>query len=165
MTAAEASYKELHTLIQSRRSRSAQPRPPLPLPREHLEMSGAESMMGAPELVAYQSLLSTFAQLHHTCSSRINWLEEEVSAHQSHVTALRRELQDKFPSADPVPLSDWSKEPSVSLSSAPSADLSEPPKTKATKAAKNRGGRRRTGSEERDVVSVTLPARMSKTQG
>lgn len=44
--------------------------------------------------VSLQSLLSAVAQLHHTCSSRIDWLEQEVSAHRCHVTALRSELQD-----------------------------------------------------------------------
>lgn len=41
-----------------------------------------------------QDLLSTFSQLYQTCSSRIDWLEQEVSAHRGHVTALRSELQD-----------------------------------------------------------------------
>uniref|UniRef100_A0A3P9DRL1 Coiled-coil domain containing 171 n=1 Tax=Maylandia zebra TaxID=106582 RepID=A0A3P9DRL1_9CICH len=41
-----------------------------------------------------QSFLSAVSQLCHTCSSRIDWLEQEVSAHRSHVTALRSELQD-----------------------------------------------------------------------
>uniref|UniRef100_A0A3Q3C249 Coiled-coil domain containing 171 n=2 Tax=Haplochromini TaxID=319058 RepID=A0A3Q3C249_HAPBU len=40
------------------------------------------------------SFLSAVSQLCHTCSSRIDWLEQEVSAHRSHVTALRSELQD-----------------------------------------------------------------------
>ncbi|KAI3375822.1 hypothetical protein L3Q82_003750 [Scortum barcoo] len=94
MKAAEMSYKEVReSLVQSSRSLSAQPRPLL-LPREHLEMSGAESIMGAPEVAALQSLLAAFAQLCHTCTSRIDWLEQEVSAHRSHVTALRSELQD-----------------------------------------------------------------------
>ncbi|XP_044040414.1 coiled-coil domain-containing protein 171-like [Siniperca chuatsi] len=169
--AAEKSYKEVReSLVQSRHSLSAQPRPLL-LPREHLELSGAESIMGAPEVAACQSLLSTFSQLYHTCSSRIDWLEQEVSAHRSHVTALRSELQDAclrdnlayvpvaefpetFPFADvetpqPVPLSDLSKEPSVGLSTAPSQTspapsppLSKPPraKTKEKKAAKKNRG-------------------------
>ncbi|KAL7375433.1 hypothetical protein ABVT39_017153 [Epinephelus coioides] len=94
MKAAETSYKEVReSLVQSRRWLSAQPRPLL-LPKDHLELSGAESIMGAPEVAACQSLLSTFSQLCHTCSSRIDWLEQEVSAHRSHVTALRSELQD-----------------------------------------------------------------------
>ncbi|XP_042339361.1 coiled-coil domain-containing protein 171-like, partial [Plectropomus leopardus] len=121
------------SLVQSRCSLSAQPRP-LPLPREHLELSGAESIMGAPEVAAWQSFLSSVSSLFHTCSSRIDWLEQEVSAHRSHVTALRCELQDaclrdnqafvpvdefpeKFLFADvekinPVSPSDLSKEPS-----------------------------------------------------
>ncbi|XP_078020537.1 uncharacterized protein ccdc171 [Epinephelus lanceolatus] len=177
MKAAETSYKEVReSLVQSHRSLSAQPRPLL-LAREHLELSGAESIMGAPEVAACQSLLSTFSQLCHTCSSRIDWLEQEVSAHRSHVTALRSELQDaclrdnqdlapvadipeSCPSADvetpqPVPPSDLSKQPSVSLSTAPSKTDPAPspplcrplkgPKTKEKKGVKmNRGGRRQT---------------------
>jgi len=41
-----------------------------------------------------QSFLAVVSQLCHACSSRIDWLQEEVSAHRSHVTALRSELQD-----------------------------------------------------------------------
>ncbi|XP_076580925.1 coiled-coil domain-containing protein 171 isoform X2 [Chaetodon auriga] len=174
MKAAETSYREVReSLLKSRHSLSAQPRPLL-LPREHLESSGAESIMGAPEMTACQTLLSTFSQLYQTCSSRIDWLQQEVSAHHSHVAALRSELQDvclrdnlayvpaaqfpeTFPCADvetpqPVPLSDFSKEPSVGLSTAPSLlnpapspPPSRPPraKTKGRKATKkNRGGRR-----------------------
>uniref|UniRef100_A0A3B4WZP4 Uncharacterized protein n=1 Tax=Seriola lalandi dorsalis TaxID=1841481 RepID=A0A3B4WZP4_SERLL len=49
-----ASYKEVReSLIQSRHSLLAQPRPLL-LPREHLELSGAESIMGDPEVAACQ---------------------------------------------------------------------------------------------------------------
>lgn len=51
MKAAETSCREVRdSLVQSRRSLSAQPRP-LPL---HLELSGAESIMGAPEVAACQ---------------------------------------------------------------------------------------------------------------
>lgn len=54
MKAAETSCREVRDgLIQSRRSLSAQPRP-LPLLGEHLELSGAESIMGAPEMAACQ---------------------------------------------------------------------------------------------------------------
>ncbi|TDG99369.1 hypothetical protein EPR50_G00193600 [Perca flavescens] len=171
MKAAETTYREVREgLVQSRCSLSTQPRP-LSLPREHLELSGAESIMGAPELAACQSFLSSVSQLFHTCSSRIDWLEQEVSAHRSHVTALRGELQDAclrdnqayvpvadFPqtipladeeSPQPVPSSDWSKESSVSLSTAPSQANPAPskalrrPKTKEKKAVKkHRAGRR-----------------------
>ncbi|XP_029283331.1 coiled-coil domain-containing protein 171-like [Cottoperca gobio] len=167
MAAAETSYKQLRErLVQSRRSLSAQPHP-LPLPREHLELSGAESIMGAPEVAACQSLLSCVSQLFHTCSSRIHWLQQEVDAHRSHVTALRGELQDAclrdnltyVPKADfpetfafadvetpqPVLLSDSPKEPSVSLSTAPSQTNPAHPKTKEKKAVKKkRAGRRST---------------------
>nr|XP_046236006.1 coiled-coil domain-containing protein 171-like [Scatophagus argus] len=142
MKAAETSYKEVReSLVQSRRSPSAQPRP-LPLPREHLELSGAESIMGAPEIAACQSLLSTVSQFCQMCSSRIDWLEQEVSAHRSHVTALQSELQDvclrdnlafvpvaEFPECfpfaaeetpQPVPLSELTKEPLAILSPTPS---------------------------------------------
>ncbi|XP_036968760.1 coiled-coil domain-containing protein 171 [Acanthopagrus latus] len=169
MKAAETSCREVRdSLVQSRRSLSAQPRP-LPL---HLELSGAESIMGAPEVAACQSLLTAVANLHHTCSSRIDWLEQEVSAHRSHVTALRSELQDaclrdnlafvpvsEFPEVSPftdvetsapVPLSDLSKEPPVCLNPAPSqsdpapsSPRSKPSRTKEKKTLKkNRGGRR-----------------------
>ncbi|XP_071400435.1 zinc finger protein basonuclin-2-like, partial [Centroberyx affinis] len=94
MKAAESSYREVRdSLVQSRRSLSAQPRP-LQLPRVHLDQSGAERIMGGPEVAACQSLLSTFSELYQACSSRIGWLEQEVSAQRSHVTALRSELQD-----------------------------------------------------------------------
>uniref|UniRef100_A0A3B4BB16 Coiled-coil domain containing 171 n=1 Tax=Periophthalmus magnuspinnatus TaxID=409849 RepID=A0A3B4BB16_9GOBI len=56
--------------------------------------SGTESIMGDPGVAACQSLLSSVALLSQTFSSRADWLEQEVSAHQSHVTALRSELQD-----------------------------------------------------------------------
>uniref|UniRef100_G3N5B2 Coiled-coil domain containing 171 n=1 Tax=Gasterosteus aculeatus aculeatus TaxID=481459 RepID=G3N5B2_GASAC len=94
MAAAETSCSEVRErLLQSRRSPSAPPRP-LPLPREHLEPSGAESIMGAPEVAACRGLLSSVALLYHTCCSRIDWLEQEVSTYRGHVTALRGELQD-----------------------------------------------------------------------
>ncbi|XP_054457563.1 coiled-coil domain-containing protein 171-like [Anoplopoma fimbria] len=169
MKAAEKSYKEVREiLVQSRRSQSAPPRP-LPLPREHLELSAAESIMGAPEVAACQSLLSSVSQLCLTCSSRIDWLEQEVSAYRGHVTALRGELQDAclrdnlayVPAAEfaeriiladvevpqPVPVSDLLKEPSVCLSPAPSqTNLFKPlksPRTREKKASKkSRGGRR-----------------------
>ncbi|XP_042257973.1 coiled-coil domain-containing protein 171-like [Thunnus maccoyii] len=174
MNAAERSYKEVReSLIQSRHSLSAQPRP-LPLPQEHLETNGAESIMGAPEVAACQTLLSTFAQLYQTCSSRIVRLEQEVSAHRSHVTALRSELQDaclrdnlayvpvdEFPETPPpadvdaprpVPLSDLLKEPPVSLkiNPAPSSPLHKPTRTKMKekKAVKTNRGHVKSGGRK-----------------
>ncbi|KAF7643831.1 hypothetical protein LDENG_00232420 [Lucifuga dentata] len=142
MQAAERSYKQVwESFIQSRHSPL-----PLPLPRVHLEPSGAESIMGAPEVASCQSFLSTFSQLYHTLSSRIEWLEQEVSAFRSHVTALRSDLQDiclrdnlayvsevDFPPASPLveldalppkPISGLSKDEPAGLSTA-----SSPPNT------------------------------------
>ncbi|XP_054863442.1 coiled-coil domain-containing protein 171-like isoform X1 [Amphiprion ocellaris] len=111
------------SLVQSQRSMVAEPRP-------LLELRGAESIMGAAEVAACQSLLSSISQLCHTCSSRIGWLEQEVSAHRSHVTALLSELQDvclrdnqafvpvtEFP--ETIPLADVDKPPPVLLSDWP----------------------------------------------
>uniref|UniRef100_A0A668S873 Uncharacterized protein n=1 Tax=Oreochromis aureus TaxID=47969 RepID=A0A668S873_OREAU len=90
--------------------------------------------------LSVQSFLSAISQLCHTCSSRIDWLEQEVSSHRSHVTALRSELQDAclrdnlafvsdfpetFPVADleipqTVPLCDLSKNPMITVSHTPS---------------------------------------------
>ncbi|XP_067379209.1 coiled-coil domain-containing protein 171-like isoform X1 [Channa argus] len=172
MKAAETSYKEIRdSFLQSERPLSAQRRPLL-LPSQHLELSGAEGIMGGPEVAACQSLLSTVSQLFHTCSARIDWLEQEVSANRSHVTALRSELQDaclrdnlafvpvEFAKASLVldeepsqsaPSSDLSKEPIVSLNTAPSqtflpasSPLQNPPEVKLKKkpTKNNRGGRR-----------------------
>nr|XP_005755296.1 PREDICTED: coiled-coil domain-containing protein 171 [Pundamilia nyererei] len=149
MKAAEASCKQFRdSLVQSQHSLKAKPRPLL-LPHENLELSGAESIMGAPEATACQSFLSAVSQLCHTCSSRIDWLEQEVSAHRSHVTALRSELQDAclrdnlafvpvsdftetFPVADleipqAVPLCDLSKNPMITVNHSPSNVNPTPP--------------------------------------
>ncbi|KAF3837555.1 hypothetical protein F7725_005019 [Dissostichus mawsoni] len=45
-------------------------------------------------MCSISTLLSSASQLFLACCSRIGWLEQEVSAHISHVTALRGELQD-----------------------------------------------------------------------
>ncbi|XP_037335725.2 coiled-coil domain-containing protein 171-like isoform X2 [Pungitius pungitius] len=167
MAAAETTYSEVRdSLLQSRRSPSAPPRPP-PLPMEHLDSSGAESIMGAPEVAACRSLLSSAAQLYHTCSSRIDWLQQEVSTYRGHVTALRGELQDvclrdnlayvpvaefpeSFPFADVgvpqrIPVSDLSKGLPVGLSPAPPGQSPAPPlsepkmrERKATKKSQRR---------------------------
>ncbi|XP_056156773.1 coiled-coil domain-containing protein 171-like [Lampris incognitus] len=90
MKTAETIYREVRdSIIQSRCVMSAQPLPPQ-LPR----VTGAERIMGSSEMAACQSLLSAVSELYHAASSRIGWLEEEVSAHHKHVTALRSELQD-----------------------------------------------------------------------
>ncbi|XP_024143480.1 coiled-coil domain-containing protein 171 isoform X1 [Oryzias melastigma] len=87
MKTAESHCKQVReSLIQSQHSLSAKPR--------LLALDGAESIMGTRERSVCQSFLSAVSQLCLTCSSRMEWLQQEVSAHRSHVTALRGELQD-----------------------------------------------------------------------
>ncbi|MEQ2293658.1 hypothetical protein AMECASPLE_035783 [Ameca splendens] len=94
MKAAETNCKQVReSFVQLQHSVSTHRRPLL-FTQEHLDLSGAKHLMLAPEVAACQSFLSVVSQLHHACSSRIDWLEQEVSAHRSHVTALRSELQD-----------------------------------------------------------------------
>ncbi|CAL9694791.1 unnamed protein product [Knipowitschia caucasica] len=91
MHAAESDCTQFReNLVQSHRPECSKPRP-LTLPGS---LSGAEGLMGDPGVAACQSLVSSVARLSHTFSSRADWLQQEVSAHQSHVTALRGELQD-----------------------------------------------------------------------
>ncbi|XP_055085200.1 coiled-coil domain-containing protein 171-like [Periophthalmus magnuspinnatus] len=124
MTTAERSCTQFReSLVQSRRPLCSKPRP-LTLPESP---SGTESIMGDPGVAACQSLLSSVALLSQTFSSRADWLEQEVSAHQSHVTALRSELQDaclrhnqvftpmavEMESAQPVPVDNLLKNEAV----------------------------------------------------
>ncbi|XP_055359646.1 coiled-coil domain-containing protein 171-like isoform X2 [Betta splendens] len=127
MKAAETSCQEVRDrLVQSERSLWDLPRP-LPL-----DVSGAELLPGSLEAAACQSLHSVISQLFHTCSSRMERLEQEVSAHRSHVTALRSELQDACLHDNqafvPVELVDME-----TLPSAPSSDLSVSLNTAACK--------------------------------
>ncbi|XP_016535151.1 coiled-coil domain-containing protein 171 isoform X2 [Poecilia formosa] len=94
LKAAESSCKQVReSLAQSLHSAATQRRPLL-FALEYLNMSEEKHLMGAPEVAACQSFLSVVSQLHQACCSRMDWLEQEVSAHHSHVTALRGELQD-----------------------------------------------------------------------
>uniref|UniRef100_A0A3B3HSA5 Coiled-coil domain containing 171 n=1 Tax=Oryzias latipes TaxID=8090 RepID=A0A3B3HSA5_ORYLA len=94
MEAAETACKQVReSLLQSQHSLTAKPRL-LMLRKDQSELGGSESIMGTAERSACQSFLSAVSQLCLTCSSRIDWLQQEVSAHRSHVAALRGELQD-----------------------------------------------------------------------
>ncbi|XP_029695838.1 coiled-coil domain-containing protein 171 isoform X2 [Takifugu rubripes] len=104
LKAAETTCQQVReSLIQSQHA--AQLRP-LRLPTL-LGVKQAESMMGA----ACQSFFTSFSQLHHACVSRINWLQQEASASQSHVTSgfapvLLSDCSSPAPSKeDPAPLS------------------------------------------------------------
>ncbi|XP_027894499.1 LOW QUALITY PROTEIN: coiled-coil domain-containing protein 171 [Xiphophorus couchianus] len=94
LKAAESSCKQVReSLAQSQNSAPTQRRPLL-FTLDYLNMSDEKHLMAAPEVAACQSFLSVVSQLHQACCSRMDWLEQEVSAHHSHVTALRGELQD-----------------------------------------------------------------------
>ncbi|KAK2863391.1 hypothetical protein Q5P01_002924 [Channa striata] len=171
MKAAETSYKEVRdSLVQSERPLSARPHPLL-LPRQYLELSGAEGIVGAPEAAACQNLLSTVSQLFNTCSSKIDWLEQEVSAQHSHVTALRSELQDAClrdnlafvpvecqfadeETTQSAPSSDFSKEPIVSLNIAPSQTI--PPACSPLQKPPEDFGVRRMAPDIEESIRCTL---------
>ncbi|KAM4714017.1 coiled-coil domain-containing protein 171 isoform 2-T2 [Anableps anableps] len=94
LKAAETSCKQVReSLVQSQHSVSSQRRPLL-FTQEPLNLSEEKRLVGSPEVAACQSFLCVVSQLYLACSSRIDWLEQEVSAHRRHVTALRGELQD-----------------------------------------------------------------------
>ncbi|PWA28102.1 hypothetical protein CCH79_00018260 [Gambusia affinis] len=94
LKAAESSCKQVReSLAQSQHSAPTQRRPLL-FTLEYPNMIEEKHLMGAPEVAACQSFLSVVSQLHQACCYRMDWLEQEVSAHHSHVTALRGELQD-----------------------------------------------------------------------
>ncbi|KAM8881556.1 coiled-coil domain-containing protein 171 [Synchiropus picturatus] len=92
LKAAEESYKEVKDSFDRRcHSQSAYSRPATTL---GAPLEPAESVRGTPEIMACQSLLASVTQLYQTFSCRIDWLQEELSAHQSHVTALRSTLRE-----------------------------------------------------------------------
>ncbi|KAM9390795.1 coiled-coil domain-containing protein 171 isoform 1-T1 [Salvelinus alpinus] len=94
MRAVESSYREVRDRIVQSRSTSTNGDLPLQLPRVHLDLTGPERLLGGPDVAACQTLVGTFSELYHAAFSRIGSMEREISAHQSHVSALRKELQD-----------------------------------------------------------------------
>lgn len=94
MRAVESSYREVRDRIVQSRSTSTDDDLPLQLPRVHLDLTGPERLLGGPDVAACQSLVGMFSELYHAAFSRIGSMEREISAHQSHVSALRKELQD-----------------------------------------------------------------------
>uniref|UniRef100_A0A8K9XEK8 Uncharacterized protein n=1 Tax=Oncorhynchus mykiss TaxID=8022 RepID=A0A8K9XEK8_ONCMY len=89
MRAVESSYREVRDRIVQSRSTSTDKDLPLQLPRVHLDLTGPERLLGGPDVAACQVLV-----LYHAAFSRIGSMEREISAHQSHVSALRKELHD-----------------------------------------------------------------------
>ncbi|KAL0970570.1 hypothetical protein UPYG_G00243850 [Umbra pygmaea] len=93
MKTVEFSYRQLRDRIVQCRSTSTGEHLPLQLPKMHPSLTAAERLLG-PELVACQSLVGMFSEVYNAACSRIGSLEREISTHQSHVSALRTELQD-----------------------------------------------------------------------
>uniref|UniRef100_A0AAY5KHP3 Coiled-coil domain containing 171 n=1 Tax=Esox lucius TaxID=8010 RepID=A0AAY5KHP3_ESOLU len=80
-------------IVQSRSTATGEDLP-LPLPKVHLNLMGTERLLGRPDFASCQSLVGMFSEVYHAVCSRIGSLEREISAHQSHVSALRTELHD-----------------------------------------------------------------------
>uniref|UniRef100_A0A3P8XPX5 Coiled-coil domain containing 171 n=1 Tax=Esox lucius TaxID=8010 RepID=A0A3P8XPX5_ESOLU len=94
MKAVEDSYREVRDHIVQSRSTATGEDLPLPLPKVHLNLMGTERLLGRPDFASCQSLVGMFSEVYHAVCSRIGSLEREISAHQSHVSALRTELHD-----------------------------------------------------------------------
>ncbi|XP_058618555.1 coiled-coil domain-containing protein 171 isoform X2 [Onychostoma macrolepis] len=80
-------------IILSRRA-SSQDYFTLQLSRLSLIPSDLQSIMGNPETEACQSLVMRFLELHQLVCSKISSQEREISSYESHITALKSELQD-----------------------------------------------------------------------
>ncbi|XP_076842212.1 coiled-coil domain-containing protein 171 isoform X2 [Brachyhypopomus gauderio] len=90
MRSVEAQLKELKDgLILSRFTTSKEDFT-LHLPTMHMDIPG----LGGPEIAVCQTLVQSFLEVYQLACSRMASLEREVSCHQSHMTALKRELQD-----------------------------------------------------------------------
>ncbi|RXN08435.1 coiled-coil domain-containing protein 171 [Labeo rohita] len=66
----------------------------LQLSRMSLTQSDMHSIVGNPETEACQRLVMRFLELHQLVCSKISSQEREISSYESHITALKNELQD-----------------------------------------------------------------------
>ncbi|KAJ8008572.1 hypothetical protein DPEC_G00106280 [Dallia pectoralis] len=96
MKVVEVNYREVRDHLVQSKSRSSCPGEDLRLhlPRMHLDLTAPERLLGGPDVAACQSLVGMFSEVYHAACSRIGSLEREIATHQSHVSALRTELQD-----------------------------------------------------------------------
>ncbi|KAL6455077.1 hypothetical protein MHYP_G00364820 [Metynnis hypsauchen] len=90
----ESSLKELKDRIILSRSSTCREDFTLHLPHTLLEVSGPEWSTGGPEIAACQTLVRTFLEVYQLACSKLASLEREISSYQSHITALKAELQD-----------------------------------------------------------------------
>ncbi|KAL7863895.1 hypothetical protein AOLI_G00153150 [Acnodon oligacanthus] len=90
----ESSLKELKDRIILSRSSTSREDFTLLLPHTLLDVSGPEWSAGGPEIAACQTLVRRFLEVYQLACSKLASLEREISSYQSHITALKAELQD-----------------------------------------------------------------------
>uniref|UniRef100_A0AAR2K9C2 Uncharacterized protein n=1 Tax=Pygocentrus nattereri TaxID=42514 RepID=A0AAR2K9C2_PYGNA len=90
----ESSLKELKDRIILSRSSTSREDFTLHLPHTLVDVSGPEWSTGGPEIAACQTLVRSFLEVYQLACSKLASLEREISSYQSHITALKAELQD-----------------------------------------------------------------------
>ncbi|MBN3303822.1 CC171 protein, partial [Amia calva] len=93
MKAVESSLKQVKERLSLSSAAADRDCLALQVPRVHLDVPGAEGLVGGPEVAACQSFISSFVDLYQLACSKMAQLESEVSSHRSHITALKAELQ------------------------------------------------------------------------
>ncbi|XP_072553556.1 coiled-coil domain-containing protein 171 [Salminus brasiliensis] len=94
MKSVKSSLKELKDRIILSCSSTSREDFTLHLPSMLLEVSGPELNMGGLEIAACQALVGSFMEVYQMACSKMASLEREISSYQSHITALKAELQD-----------------------------------------------------------------------
>ncbi|XP_049318854.1 coiled-coil domain-containing protein 171 isoform X1 [Astyanax mexicanus] len=94
MKSVESSLKELKDRIILSRSSTSREDFNLHMPSMLLDVSGPELNMGGHEIAACQALVESFTEVYQLACSKVASLEREISSYQSHITALKAELQD-----------------------------------------------------------------------
>ncbi|XP_066576800.1 coiled-coil domain-containing protein 171 [Amia ocellicauda] len=93
MKAVESSLKQVKERLSLSSAAADRDCLALQVPRVHLDVPGAEGLVGGPEVAACQSFISSFVDLYQLACSKMAQLESEVSSHRSHITVLKAELQ------------------------------------------------------------------------
>ncbi|XP_050952658.1 coiled-coil domain-containing protein 171 [Labeo rohita] len=90
----EECLQEMKDQVILSRKASSQDDFTLQLSRMSLTQSDMHSIVGNPETEACQRLVMRFLELHQLVCSKISSQEREISSYESHITALKNELQD-----------------------------------------------------------------------
>ncbi|XP_036446979.1 coiled-coil domain-containing protein 171-like [Colossoma macropomum] len=90
----ESSLKELKDRIILSRSSTSREDFTLHLPKTLLDVAEPKWNTGGPEIAACQTLVRSFLEVYQLACSKMASLEREISSYQSHITALKAELQD-----------------------------------------------------------------------